>query len=117
MRRRRSARRSEPLSADAEAHPVSPLRAPRGEGVPVAANFLVREERVLVEITVGPVVARATAVVLPVRRTEAGAAVVETGWPLAEPVGAEVEAFLGDVAHRGAAGTTHILPRPGRDPG
>jgi len=71
----------------------------------------------LVEITVGPVVARATAVVLPVRRTEAGAAVVETGWPLAEPVVAEVEAFLVDVAHRGAAGTTHILPRPGRDPG
>jgi leucyl aminopeptidase len=70
----------------------------------------------LVEITVGPVGARTTAVVLPVRPTEEGCALVETGWPLAEPVVAEAVAFLADVDHRGAAGTVHILARPGREP-
>jgi leucyl aminopeptidase len=58
------------------------------------------------------------ALALPIRTDDEGAGVlVSTGWPLAEPVAAEIAEFLVDVDHRGTAGTAHILARPTRDPG
>ena len=46
------------------------------------------------------------AVALPIRTDdEGGGVLVPTGWPLAEPVAAEIAEFLVDVDHRGTAGT------------
>ena len=71
----------------------------------------------MLDITVSAIGARGvSAVALPVRSGDEGGVLVPTGWPLAEPVVAEVDEFLLDVTHPGTAGSAHILARPTRDP-
>jgi leucyl aminopeptidase len=73
----------------------------------------------MVDIGVGAVAARDSAVVLPVVPGDGrdDPARLAVDWPLEAPVVAEVEAFLADVDHPGSAGTVHILARPSRQPG
>ncbi len=70
----------------------------------------------MVDIKVGAVSPRASAVVLPVRPGD-GVGLLAAGWPLPDQVLAEVDAFLADVGHQGSPGSVHVLTRPSREPG
>ncbi len=81
----------------------------------------------MLDITVGPTSTSAKVLALTVcpdrssagdERTdgEVSATIMPSGSALDDSLLAEAEAFLADVAHSGAAGSVHVLPRPRRDP-
>ena len=81
-----------------------------------------------IEITVATAAGRAASLALPVGPAEPGedseaggdrentARLLPVGWPV-DGLAEELDAFLRDVGHGGGAGTAHLLPRPGREPG
>lgn len=73
----------------------------------------------MIEIRVATAVDGVADIALPVIPDGSGpaAALVPSGAHLGADVIDEVAQFLADVDHRGAAGTVHVLPRPGRVPG
>jgi len=79
----------------------------------------------MLDISAGPAETSAKVLALPVCPSapdsegpsdDVHATLVETDTVLAEPLVTEINSFLADVRHSGAAGTVHLLPRPGRDP-
>jgi leucyl aminopeptidase len=70
----------------------------------------------VLDIRSEPATGRERVLVLPVVPDDESAQLLPTGVDLPEPLLAEIETFLTDVDHDGAAGVIHALPRPGRVP-